>query len=62
MNNKEVMKRYTNSEQYDYYNTYLLKHLRGIFQLWVGYHVWPNTIEYTADYSKQNGTDFRFIG
>ena len=43
-------------------NTYLLKPLRGIFQLWVGCHVRLNTIEYTIDYSKQNGTGFRFVG
>ena len=48
--------------QYNYYNTYLLEPLRGIFQLRVGCHAWPNTTEYTADYSKQNETDFRFIG
>ena len=36
--------------------------MRGIFQLWVGCHVQPNTIEYIVDYSKQNGTDFRFMG
>ena len=36
--------------------------MRGIFQLQVGCHAWPNTTEYIADYSKQNETDFRFIG
>ena len=51
-----------NGEQYNYYNTYVLKPLRGIFQLWVGCHIQPNTIEYTVDYSKQNETGFRFIG
>ena len=56
------MKRKTKGEQYNYYNTYLLKPLRGIFQLQVGCHVWSNTIEYTVDYSKQNETGFRFIG
>ena len=40
------MKRSTKGEQYNYYNTYLLKPLRGIFQLQVGCHVRPKTIEY----------------
>ena len=56
------MKRLTNGKQYNYYNTYLLETLREIFQLQVGCHAWPNAIEYTANYSKQNKTDFRFIG
>ena len=41
---------------------YVLKNLRGILQVWVGCHVWPNTIEYIAGYSKTNGTNFTFIG
>ena len=49
-------------EQYNYCNTCLLKPLRGIFQFQVSCHIWANTIEYTVDYTKQNGTDFRFIG
>ena len=49
-------------EQYNYYNTYLLTPLRRTFQLLIGCHVWRNTIEYIVDYSKQNGTDFRFMG
>ena len=44
------------------YGTYLFKPLRWIFQLQVGCHIWLNTIEYTVHYSKQNGTDFEFIG
>ena len=49
-------------ENFPYYGTYLLKPLRWIFQFQVGCHIWLNTIEYTVDYSKQNGTDFGFIG
>ena len=49
-------------KQYNYYITYLLKPLKGIFRLRVGCHVWSNTTEYTVDYRQQNGTDFRFIG
>ena len=56
------MKELANGVQYSYYNTYLLQPLRGIFKLQVGCYVQPNAIEYTADYSKQNGTDLRFIG
>ena len=33
-----------------------------LYLLLDGCHVWPNTIEHTVDYGKQNGTDFRFIG
>ena len=32
-----------------------------LVQLQVGCHIQPNTIGYTVDYSKQNGTGFRFI-
>ena len=42
----------TKGEQYNYYNTYLLEPLKGIFQFWVDCHVCPNTVEYTVDYSK----------
>ena len=49
-------------ENFPDYGTYLLKHLRWIFQLQVGCHIWLNTIENTVDYSKQNGTNFGFMG
>ena len=32
-------------------------HMFLMVQLRVGCHAWPNTTEYTADYSKQNETD-----
>ena len=35
--------------------------LMRIYQLQVGCHIRPNTIEYTVDYSKQNKTGSRFI-
>ena len=43
------MKQQTKGEQYNYYNTYLLKPLRGNLHLQVGCLVRPNTIEYIAD-------------
>ena len=33
-------------------NTYLLKPLMGILQLQVGYHIWPNTSEYSEVISR----------
>ena len=44
------MKLQTKGEQCSYYNTYLLKPLRGMFQLQVGCHIQPNAKEYTVDY------------
>ena len=56
---KEVMMWWTKGEQY---STCLLKPLRGIFQLRVSCHIWPNTLEYTVHYSKQNETDLCLKG
>ena len=42
--------------------TYVLKCLSRILQLRVGYYVRPNTLEYSAEYSKQSKSNFRFIG
>ena len=48
-------------EQYSDYNTYLLKRLGRILQLRVGYYIRPNTLEFSAEYSEQNESNFRFI-
>ena len=39
----------TKDKQYKDYTTFLLKPLRWIPQLWVGYHIWPNAIEYITE-------------
>ena len=49
-------------KQYSDYNTYLLKCLGSIFQLRVGYYIWPNIFEFLAEYTEQSESNFRFIG
>ena len=56
------MKQYTKGEQYRDYNTYLLKGLGRILQLQVCYYVRPNTLEFSAEYTEQNESNFRFVG
>ena len=56
------MKRQTKGKQYSDYNTYLLKGLGRILQLQVGYYIRPNTLEFSAEYTEQNESNFRFVG
>ena len=35
---------------------------KSLIGVQVGNHIQSNTIEYIAEYSKQNGSNFRFVG
>ena len=49
----KVMERNTKGIQYSDYNSYLFRPLRKNLQLRIGYYIWSNILEYSADNTEQ---------